>query len=85
MNWFDEDHILCWSVSLSKNKAFEAQIGYFCHWSWFEFWLKWTRHQDHAGIDLHLEICGFHLCLNFYDKRHWGLDNWEKYDKESRK
>lgn len=65
-------------IQLSQNKSFEFQIEFgknsnFCP---FEFSIKWTTKQDHAGFRFIFGIYGlFWICMNIYDHRHW---NYEK-------
>ena len=68
---------------LSKNKTLELQFGNWRKdsWSWFDFSIKLTRKQDHAGFRFYAEIIGLHFILEIYDNRHFDYENncWEKY------
>ena len=69
--------------SLTKNKAFELQFT------------KWPAHRlfsiglctrwygtDHGGIRFDIELFGYFLNVNLYDKRHWNWTEhcWEEHD-----
>jgi hypothetical protein len=73
-----------WHKQLSEHKNVELEIQKFTgdDWSWADFHFKVTRHQDHAGVDLTIELFGFYLNVMFYDHRHWDYDkhDWCKYD-----
>lgn len=58
-------------IKLTKNKTLESLFHKQLEWDYFEFDMKWTRRQDHAGFYLYLEITG--LCYDFSisDNRHY--------------
>lgn len=43
------------------------------------FIFNWTVRQSHAGIDLELGLFGLCIHFNFYDNRHWDVNQgaWE--------
>jgi hypothetical protein len=61
--------------TITKNKSWEFEIGRFPEWNWFDFKLKLTRKEDHAGLYKYVEILGFFISFQIYDNRHW---NYEK-------
>ena len=75
------NRIHCVDKKLTKHKYLEIQWGRFyppC--CFFDFQFEWTRKQDHAGFNWHIEIFGWHLIIKIYDCRHWSrkFDNWEE-------
>ena len=80
---FDQIDYLCRDWSLTKNKAFEIQFTKWAPTTIFSVGLDtcWIG-QDHGGIRFDIELFGYFLNLNLYDKRHWDWENgcWEKHD-----
>lgn len=65
--------------SLSKNKSWKLEVGKHKQWSWFEFRKALTRHCDHAGFTLYIEILGFWINFIVYDNRHWNYGENRHY------
>lgn len=34
----------------------------------------WSKHCDHAGVDIQLSLFGLCIHFNFYDNRHWNYE-----------
>ena len=73
----DGNRVWCWGFPITENGAFEIQVGRFGEGNVFEAFLAWTRRQDHAGIELRLEVWGCHLIAKLYDRRHWDHEKGE--------
>lgn len=45
---------------------------------------NWTVRQSHAGLDLELGLFGYNFHFNFYDNRHWNIEQgrWIIYTEE---
>ena len=74
---------MVFNLQLSKNKSFEYQLelGKNSNFHPFQFELKWTSEEDHAGPSFTFGIKYFFwICISIYDHRHWDYDNnrWEK-------
>ena len=72
-----------WCCSYStpfKNKFIELEITK--DFTLVSFMFNWTIRQSHAGLDLELGLLGYNIHFNFYDSRHWDVENkcWEKYN-----
>lgn len=65
--------------NIGKYKAWEIEVGKFKEWNWFDFKIRWTRHCDHAGFELFLELLGFWINFHIYDGRHWKYDEKRYY------
>lgn len=48
----------------------------------FEFSIKRTTEEDHAGITFMFQILGFFIYYTYHDIRHWDYENgkWEEYN-----
>jgi hypothetical protein len=48
------------------------------------FMFNWTMRQSHAGLYLEIGILGYNVHFNFYDNRHWNIEEgrWMKYNEE---
>ena len=67
--------IHCINKTLSENKSLEIQWGRFDNSDClFDFQLEWSLRGDHAGLNWHNEILGFHLIIKIYDHRHWDYE-----------
>jgi hypothetical protein len=65
-------------IQLSENKSFgiQTEFGKNSNFNPFEFLVKWTTKQDHAGFRFVFGIYGlFWISIEIYDHRHW---NYEK-------
>ena len=61
-----------------SNKFWELQLEKWENWTnYFEFYLKFDRHCDHAGFRFYIEISGYSINFRIYDSRHW---DYEKND-----
>lgn len=72
----------CLDFKISENKAIEIELSLFKEWwNYFDFYVKLTRKQDHAGFRFGIEIMRFYFCFQIYDIRHWDIDNdkWVVY------
>jgi hypothetical protein len=38
------------------------------------FVFDWTRRQSHAGLDIEIGLFGYAAHFNFYDNRHWNIE-----------
>jgi len=49
------------------------------------FMFNWTIRQSHAGLGIVLGLFGYNVHFNFYDNRHWNVEEgrWMFYDEES--
>lgn len=75
---------------ITKNKAWEFELSAFGdYWQWFNLNLKWSRAQDHAGIEFEIEVLGLYLGIRLYDCRHWNClekrwyhkgEEWDKFE-----
>ena len=68
------------SIKFTKNKAYCIQFSKWEYWEWFNFHIKLTRKQDHAGISLLIHILGFEIRFRTYDTRHWNIDEDRWYE-----
>jgi hypothetical protein len=82
---FDQIDYVEYDRSLTKNKAFEVQFTKWPATTLFSVGLDtcWVG-QDHGGIRFDIELFGYFLNLNLYDKRHWDYENhcWEVYEED---
>jgi hypothetical protein len=65
-------------IQLSENKSFgiQTEFGKNSNFNPFEFLIKWTTKQDHAGFRFVFGIYRlFWISIEIYDHRHW---NYEK-------
>lgn len=48
------------------------------------FCFNWTVRQSHAGLDLEAGLFGYSVHFNFYDNRHWNVEEgrWMRYTEE---
>lgn len=48
------------------------------------FMINWSVRQSHAGLDIDIGLCGYNVHFNFYDNRHWNVDEgrWMRYSEE---
>ena len=70
---------------ISKNKAISLQIGKWELCDWFDFSIKWSRREDHAGFRVHLELLSCYFYFDIYDTRHWNLEHkrwWQEGDRD---
>lgn len=81
---FDQIDYITYDRSLTTNKAFEIQFTKWRPTTLFSIGLdtRW-RGCDHGGIRFDIEVFGYFLNLNLYDKRHWDWENWcwEEYER----
>ena len=43
------------------------------------FRFNWTIRQSHAGLDMELGLFGYCVQINFYDNRHWNIEEGRYY------
>jgi hypothetical protein len=60
-----------------KNKFVELEVTR--DFTLVSFIFNWTVRQSHAGLDLELGLFGLCIHCNFYDNRHWDVNQsaWE--------
>jgi hypothetical protein len=70
----------CISGMLTKFKAWELEHSYYSPLL-FDFELRWTCKQDHAGISFGFGLLGYGISFRIYDTRHWNdeTNTWEVY------
>lgn len=63
----------CLSKKIKENKYLEWQVGHYKYEksNIFNFSIDWTRHCDHAGLNIVLKIWNFYSYFSIYDSRHW--------------
>jgi len=71
----------CVSGVLFAHKAWELEHSYYSPLL-FDFEVRWTRGQDHAGIEIGAGILGYGISFRIYDTRHWNhMENcWETHE-----
>jgi len=81
----DQKDYILWDRSLSKNWALEFQ---FSKMPMYEFVsvsvnISWAG-RDHAGPQLILELFGYFVNFNIYNKNHWNYETgqWEIYEQD---
>jgi hypothetical protein len=64
-------NIKCWSgsIAFTRHKFWEVQI--YKASDIFDFFLRITTKQDHAGVDTGIGFLGYNLEFRIYDNRHW--------------
>ena len=71
-------HFWKWGAffKISTNEGIEVEVGRDENFTtYFNEEISWTRHIDHAGLRIELEICGFWFRFCLYDFRHWDSKN----------
>jgi hypothetical protein len=63
----------CVSGALFKHKAWELEHMYYSPML-FDVDVRWTRCQDHAGIEIGVGILGYGISFRIYDTRHWDCE-----------
>jgi hypothetical protein len=65
-----------------KNKFIELEV--MKDFTLVSFMFNWTVRQSHAGLDLELGLFGYNVHFNFYDNRHWNVEEgrWMFYNEE---
>lgn len=50
----------------------------------FNFEIRLSSHQDHAGFTFEIGLLSFEFLVNILDNRHWDYEhnNWENYDQD---
>ena len=80
---FNQIDYITFDRSITKNKAFELQFTKWRANTLFSIGLdtRW-RGVSHGGIRFDIELFGYFLNVNLYDKRHWDWTNWcwEEHD-----
>lgn len=80
IDYFEKDFPISknknFSIQLSRTVPMNILLGLTINTQWWG--------QDHAGFQFEIDILGFWLHLDFYDKRHWNFakDRWEIYPGE---
>ena len=71
----------CVSGALFSHKAWELEHTYYSPLL-FDFEVRWTRGQDHAGVEIGAGILGYGISFRIYDTRHWNhMENcWETHE-----
>lgn len=75
-----KDKSFCWYLPLTRNNGLEFQIIWLADpYCYFDFEFRWTRKQDHAGLNISFCIGKFCLDINILDNRHWDCEanRWE--------
>jgi hypothetical protein len=65
-----------------KHKCIELECYKDGHLLTFMF--NWTICRDHAGLDIELGLFGYNVHFQFYDNRHWNVEEgrWMFYTEE---
>lgn len=64
-----------WSRAYStpfKNKFIELE--FYKDFTLMSFVFDWTVRQSHAGLDIEIGLFGYVVHFNFYDHRHWNIE-----------
>jgi hypothetical protein len=71
----------CVSGVLFAHKAWELEHTYYSPLL-FDFEVRWTRGQDHAGVEIGAGILGYGISFRIYDTRHWNHMEkcWETHE-----
>ena len=71
----------CVSGDLFSHKAWELEHSYYSPLL-FDFEVRWTRGQDHAGVEIGAGMLGYGISFRIYDTRHWNhMENcWETHE-----
>lgn len=71
----------CISGKLTKNKSWELQHTFY-DGILLDCTLEWTRHRDHAGLEIVLGTLGYGIHFSIYDNRHWDYvtGQWVQHD-----
>jgi hypothetical protein len=78
--WDYFNNLGCMSGSLFNCKAWELEHSYYSPML-VDADVRWTRCQDHAGIEIGIGIFGYGVSFRMYDTRHWDYDKntWSTY------
>ena len=60
-----------------KNKYVELELSR--DFTLVSFRFNWTIRQSHAGLDMELGLFGYCVQINFYDNRHWNIEEGRYY------
>lgn len=71
--WDYFNNLGCVHGMLFKHTAWELEHSYYSP-VLFDFDVRFTRCQDHAGIEIGLGIFGYSLSFRVYDTRHWNSE-----------
>lgn len=65
-----------------ENKYIELE--FYRDFTLVSFIFNWTVRQSHAGVDIDLGLFGYNIHFNFYDNRHWNVEEgcWMRYTQE---
>jgi hypothetical protein len=55
-----------------KNKFIELE--FYKDFTLVSFVINWTVRQSHAGLDIEIGLFGYAAHFNFYDNRHWNIE-----------
>ena len=72
MNYSFEDNV-------TATKAVSIDLLRYEDWTeYFEFRIKWSRKEDHAGAEMAITIFGLSFRCSVFDMRHWNdeADRW---------
>ena len=68
--WDYFNNLGCIYGKLFNHKAWELEHSYYSPML-FDCDVRWTRGQDHAGIEIGIGIFGYGISFRMYDTRHW--------------
>ena len=69
-SWDYFNNLGCAYGRLGKYWAWELEHSYYSPML-FDCDVRWTRKQDHAGIEIGIGILGYGISFRIYDTRHW--------------
>ena len=70
----DFQNLFCYSKLLTKYKAIEFEVLYYSR-DFFVFEFSIDQKRDHGGLIFTLGLFGYSLNFQFYDTRHWDIEN----------
>ena len=81
-NPFDRRDFKCKSLYTRQFGYKTFEIDYSRDNAIFEFWLRYTVKQSHAGICLSFSLLSYGISVTLEDTRHWSrvTNDWEKHD-----
>jgi hypothetical protein len=71
--WDYFSNLGCRYGRLFKHKAWEIEHSYYSPML-LDADMRWSRSQDHAGIEIGIGILGYGISFRMYDTRHWDYE-----------
>jgi len=61
-----------------------VELEFYKDSSMLSIMFNWTIRQSHAGLDIDMGLFGYNVHFNFYDNRHWNVEEgrWMFYNEE---